>query len=107
MDTQQKELINTLQMPEHRAMAEHHTMMSGNTLLVHFRLAATASVTATEILSTICLAALHNKKFNIEQKLMACNIIVQRAAAAASISNKTLVEVNALLQDTIMQHKKN
>jgi hypothetical protein len=96
LDTAQAAFVRELQLGEGRARAERHALMGGGELFVHF--GSGRLVDQIDTLTAMCRAALRNTEYGEQQRLGACNIIVQRAAARTTLSNRTLVEVNSRVQ---------
>jgi hypothetical protein len=104
MTKQQSSLLQEMQLPMHRSRADTQLLMGGARVFSYFEKAGKYHVPHTETLTAFCLLTLAHPDHKKEQKMQACNIVVQRVASMTNISNATLQNVNQQLVRCKLAH---
>jgi hypothetical protein len=103
MNSKQHRFLNAIQLAENRENVSTHQLMGGGRVLLFFDSAPSAYVSHTDTLVAICQATLAHPNYAAEQRLLVCNIVLQRLAALTNISNQTLKHVNEQLRERIIE----
>jgi hypothetical protein len=94
MTKQQQRLVDEMQLPINRNSAGTKLLMGGARVFCYFEKMGKYYVSHTQALTAFCLLTMSQPDYKKQQKLQACNIVVQRVASMTNITNATLQQVN-------------
>jgi hypothetical protein len=102
MTKRQYSFLQEMQLPQNRNRAGTQLLMGGARVFSYFEKAVKYYVSHTQALTALCVLTLAQPDHKKEQKMQACNIVVQRVASMTNITNATLQQVNQhLTQKTV------